>query len=81
MTLNKRATALLFLLLGAAACAVAQYSGATCPYDGAHASFTGATRQNRNGAPPATECQYSHQYASPDGYGWKTHTFWEPCGM
>jgi hypothetical protein len=80
LTINKRVTALLVLLLGIAAYAVAQYSGATCPYDGAPAHFTGATRRNPN-APPASECQYSHQHASADGYGFQTHTFWELCGM
>jgi len=57
--------------------ALAQGGSAACPYDGAQASATGSTRANRH-APPALECQYSHQYWDKDH--WAAHTFWQPCG-
>ena len=68
--------ALLLFALGVAS--LAQGTWATCPYDGARSQFTGQTRANPH-APPALQCQYSHQYYDKDH--WATHTFWEPCGM
>ena len=58
--------------------AMAQGGSANCPYCGALAPATGATRQNPH-APPAEECQYSHKYWDNDH--WATHTFWQPSGM
>ncbi|MGD0522559.1 MAG: hypothetical protein ABSA48_14990 [Terracidiphilus sp.] len=66
------------MLLAFVLLAMAQSETATCPYDGAQASATGATRQNPH-APPAEECQYSHKYWDTDH--WATHTFLLPCGM
>jgi hypothetical protein len=65
------------VLLAFGLLAIAQNGTATCPYDGAQAAATGATRQNPH-APPAEECQYSHKFWDTDH--WSTHTFWLPCG-
>lgn len=62
----------LFLLVGLAF-AVQQY--ATCPQDGAQASWTG----NMRGGGPTRECEYSHTFGN-DMTGYKTHKFWTQCG-
>ena len=75
----KKALLLVVLTVMFSLFALAQFRpSATCPYDGANAEATGATRPNPH-APPAQECQYSHQYWDKDH--WATHTFWQPCGM
>lgn len=69
--------ATLFLLLALSLAGLAQGTWAICPYDGAQAQATGATRRNPH-APPALECEYSHRYWDNDH--WATHRFWQPCG-